>query len=473
MHRKPSASRYIVERFILPIAIFVALHSLFLCAHDERDNNVLDLRPPDSIRRYNHHSTSIIYQTIHSNVSKPTPPGWKCIRVRGRAVLYSIHSATIRNILRCRWWKPEQVLQSCDEPDVIILVPRLLLGGSEHSDIAALRAYVKTLHQSPRKQTSLVYDDAGNYGVSMLGKSKINAQILLSSIGVHQNDSSILVAGMGALGEPCRREFNIFWTLPCSGLEAYSSHALPDKRRRFLCLGGYPRTHKVFLLSKLWARGALKEFAWSAGTPIQTMADIFVGEASDHGADVEELRAYMDNALPHVLDVDVGVNKQNGASFVPAIYQMGSVHLVLESDYKPTRLRYTEKTIKAIYTGVPFIILASPGVLELLKSHGFRTFHPHINETYDSIVSYQARSTAIADEVGRLLALSTRDFAKTLDEMSNVAMFNQRWLMGTFLIKAARQSRYAFGVDEVPGFNSKALNAGMSSRGGPRTPYNC
>lgn len=430
---KPFPPSKIVGRFLLPLCTIAALH---LWLNTKR----VDLLPFNSFEnvRQVHQSTSPTSNFRIVN-HEHVPPGWSCTRVDDRTILYSVHSATLRNLLRCGWWNIILETLGCDDPDVIVLVPHI---NQTDPAFVALIKYVKPQQQS-QKRTLIVLDDAGNYGVSMLGKVNGTTQSLARSIGWARNTSSIAVVGMGALGEPCRREFNLFWTLPCTGLGAYHASQHIEPRQRFVCLGGYPRAHKVMLLSTLWARGALNHFAWSAGTPTKAMADLFYTQATKLGADISYLRSYLNTALPHVLDVDVGVSKQNGASFVPAFYELGSVHLVLETDFMPTRLRYTEKTIKTIYAGVPFIILASPGVLELLKTHGFLTFHPHINETYDGIESYAARSTAIADEIDRLLSLSIDAFAKTLARLSEVAMYNQRWLVGHFQEKATKQSLYA------------------------------
>ena len=43
----------------------------------------------------------------------------------------------------------------------------------------------------------------------------------------------------------------------------------------------------------------------------------------------------------------------------------------------------TEKAIKPMQNGLPFVILGSPGALATLRALGFKTFAPAINESYD------------------------------------------------------------------------------------------
>ena len=56
----------------------------------------------------------------------------------------------------------------------------------------------------------------------------------------------------------------------------------------------------------------------------------------------------------------------------------------------------TEKTIKPIVAGMPFVVASDKGFLRKLRQMGFCTFHPYINESYDHIDNqYQRFQTAI------------------------------------------------------------------------------
>ena len=51
----------------------------------------------------------------------------------------------------------------------------------------------------------------------------------------------------------------------------------------------------------------------------------------------------------------------------------------------------TEKTVKPIAAGMPFVEVACCGFLKRLRKMGFRTFHPYIDESYDVIDDWQQR----------------------------------------------------------------------------------
>lgn len=67
----------------------------------------------------------------------------------------------------------------------------------------------------------------------------------------------------------------------------------------------------------------------------------------------------------------------------------------------------SEKTFKPMLCLHPFILLAVPKSLELLKYLGFKSFHPYINESYDNITNDSERIYAVFEETKRLCNLTT------------------------------------------------------------------
>lgn len=63
---------------------------------------------------------------------------------------------------------------------------------------------------------------------------------------------------------------------------------------------------------------------------------------------------------------------------------------------------FSEKLFRAIKFKHPFILAARPNSLSVLKKYGYKTFHPYINENYDSIENDEDRLLAIVEEVKRL-----------------------------------------------------------------------
>jgi len=61
------------------------------------------------------------------------------------------------------------------------------------------------------------------------------------------------------------------------------------------------------------------------------------------------------------------------------------VYVATETVFFGQRQHLTEKTFKAIALEMPFVLVAPQHSLEYLRSYGFRTFAPYIDESYDTI----------------------------------------------------------------------------------------
>lgn len=74
-------------------------------------------------------------------------------------------------------------------------------------------------------------------------------------------------------------------------------------------------------------------------------------------------------------------------------YQLGNyreaadslIYVPTETVYFGQRQHLTEKTFKAIALEMPFVLVAPHHSLEYLRSYGFRTFAPYIDESYDLV----------------------------------------------------------------------------------------
>jgi len=87
-------------------------------------------------------------------------------------------------------------------------------------------------------------------------------------------------------------------------------------------------------------------------------------------------------------------------------YQQTAIEVVLETLFDDERLQLTEKTLRPIACGQPFMLAATAGSLDYLRSYGFETFSPWINESYDSIQDPAQRLEAIVQEMRRIADLS-------------------------------------------------------------------
>lgn len=67
-------------------------------------------------------------------------------------------------------------------------------------------------------------------------------------------------------------------------------------------------------------------------------------------------------------------------------YQNTDIEVVLETLFDDSRLHITEKTLRALAVGQPFILCGTLGSLQYLQNYGFKTFDQCWDESYDKIL---------------------------------------------------------------------------------------
>ena len=106
-------------------------------------------------------------------------------------------------------------------------------------------------------------------------------------------------------------------------------------------------------------------------------------------------------------------------------YNQTAFSVVLETIFDQ-RIHLTEKTLRPIACGHPFILAAGPGSLKLLRKYGFQTFAGYINESYDEIQNDQDRLTAIAAEIKRIQLLPVEQQKQLIKVCQEIAKYNRK-----------------------------------------------
>jgi hypothetical protein len=114
-------------------------------------------------------------------------------------------------------------------------------------------------------------------------------------------------------------------------------------------------------------------------------------------------------------------------------YNITGIEVVLETLFDNTRWHLTEKALRPIACGKPFILAATPGSLQYLKNYGFETFADVIDETYDTIADGAARLDAIIQEMKRIASLDTAAKQLLYTKLHAIAQRNKhRFFNGLF-----------------------------------------
>jgi hypothetical protein len=207
------------------------------------------------------------------------------------------------------------------------------------------------------------------------------------------------------------------------------------KDKNFLCFNHLQREHRIQLLNKLLPTGLIDKSFYS-----------FVG----HG-DMQEFAMSLPdgdeasynhvkvNAAQLPMDLNYRITGEDAGKTVVSdleYYENSYFSLVTETIFfkerghhayeTNDRLFLTEKTFKPIFAQHPFLILASEGHLSALRDLGYKTYHPYIDETYDTIENDHDRLATIIEEVKRLCNQTDEEWIEWQTNVKDIVEFNKQ-----------------------------------------------
>jgi hypothetical protein len=128
----------------------------------------------------------------------------------------------------------------------------------------------------------------------------------------------------------------------------------------------------------------------------------------------------------HALFAPTTAPSTASAEYCANDYQQTNIEVVLETLFDDQRLQLTEKVLRPIACGQPFMLAATHGSLEYLRSYGFETFSPWIDETYDTIENPVDRLEAIVQEMRRIASLGADEKTSMYAGIREIAARNKQ-----------------------------------------------
>jgi hypothetical protein len=119
-------------------------------------------------------------------------------------------------------------------------------------------------------------------------------------------------------------------------------------------------------------------------------------------------------------------NSTASADYCADDYVTAGIEVVLETLFDDSRWHLTEKTLRAIACGKPFLLMATPGSLAYLKQYGFETFSGLINESYDQITNPRQRLQAVITEMSRISRLPITAKTELFSQLHKIADRNRQ-----------------------------------------------
>jgi hypothetical protein len=117
----------------------------------------------------------------------------------------------------------------------------------------------------------------------------------------------------------------------------------------------------------------------------------------------------------------------SSADFDTADYETTDIEVVLETLFDDNRLHLTEKSLRPVACGQPFILAGTHGSLEYLRGYGFKTFDSIWNESYDQIADPEERLTAIVNLMQQISTWDESTKKNKLLQAQEIADYNQQW----------------------------------------------
>lgn len=119
-------------------------------------------------------------------------------------------------------------------------------------------------------------------------------------------------------------------------------------------------------------------------------------------------------------------NSSASADFDISDYEKTHIEVVLETLFDDSRLHLTEKILRPMACGQPFILASTVGSLDYLRSYGFKTFDGVWDETYDTISNSQDRLQNIVNLMKSISQWDQNTLKSKMSQAQQIARFNKQ-----------------------------------------------
>jgi hypothetical protein len=108
-------------------------------------------------------------------------------------------------------------------------------------------------------------------------------------------------------------------------------------------------------------------------------------------------------------------------------YNNSDFEIVLETLFNDSRLHFTEKILRPIACGCPFIVVGPKGSLQYLRQYGFQTFGTIIDERYDTIDDPIERLQAVTAVMKTISEWTEEQRLDRIEIVKGIIEHNKQW----------------------------------------------
>lgn len=214
-------------------------------------------------------------------------------------------------------------------------------------------------------------------------------------------------------------------------------YKITNREKKFVCFNKVPRLHRIMIMSGLIERNLFNlGYCSFEGDPnLLSTIDTFLP------SNVSENFKIFKNKLP--LRLNITKNRSNPIDIVDEdvmYHDTSYFSIVTETTfYNDEQLNFTtcetldslfltEKTFRPIALKHPFLLVSNYRALKGLRSLGYKTFHPFINENYDNEFNDKIRLQLILNEAERLCKLSDEEWIHLQQKIKPIIEHNFKLL---------------------------------------------
>ena len=218
----------------------------------------------------------------------------------------------------------------------------------------------------------------------------------------------------------------------CVSVDQFKNSRTVKRPNHFLFKIRNTRHHRLALLYKMASDGLLEMGDWSCLTGIQyndRMADYYKN-LYRLDFDIDKVKSLC-ASTPHVLQSEQNNRHELVSAWTdkdPTPHINSYFYICTETFVHGEHKSLTEKVFKPIANFQPFLFVAYPGALELLRSLGFKTFSPYIDESYDVEPDEGRRVNMIYNEIARLCTMSKEEIHNWYWQMEDILEHNHNLL---------------------------------------------
>ena len=147
----------------------------------------------------------------------------------------------------------------------------------------------------------------------------------------------------------------------------------------------------------------------------------------------------------------------SSADFLINDYANTKFEVVLETLFDDSRIQLTEKSLRPIACGHPFILVSTPGSLTYLQKYGFKTFAGIIDESYDAEQDPIRRLNLIIAAMKKIINWTSDEQTANWAKIKEITEYNKKYFFSdTFfnLISNELQSNLRDALVELENTNT-------------------